>query len=603
MLYIHIESEVIMKITRIFDILYYRKATDPNAPLFFWKGLRKWQATDTGEYFRMSRQLGMAALKTGFRKGETFATLCHSYRPEWNIVDMGLMQTGMIHVPVHPGTNPETLRLILEQANVKVLFIQGRNEWEEYQKTLTAVRSVKAIYSFSRVPEVSYWKDLVGEIKPFTERDERILETAMQLVQPSDPATIVYTSGTYGRPKGVVLSHLNLVSNVLGSANLQPLGPGDRVLSFLPLSHIYERTSNYVFQYRGVQIYYAQNYLHVKDHLLEVAPHGITAVPRFLEKIEDSVILESERQKGVGGVLFRKALKIHVYYRADHYNTLKFRLIRKIYDLLVYRKIRKKLGGNLRFIGCGGAPLSLLTEKFFWTLGLPVYQGYGLTETSPLVTLNRKPREDNHLGTAGPVIPGAKIRLADDREIEVRSPGVMKYYFKDPQATREAFTPDGWFKTGDIGRLIQGKYLKITGRKKEMFKTSYGNYIVPALIEGKLRRSLLIANALVYGEGEKFPAALIQPDFKEVRLWLRQHIASLPLDRETLIRHPLVQKKIFQEIEKVNKTMDQHEQIRSFHIIPDQWSVASGDLSASYKLRRPHLMNRYRYLIEKTYAG
>jgi len=600
MLYIHIEPEVIMKITRIFDILYYRRATGPDAPLFFWKGLKKWQVTDTDEYYRMSRLLGMAALKRGFRKGETFATLCHSFRPEWNIVDMGLMQTGMIHVPVHPGTNPETVRFILEQANVKVLFIQGRTVWEEYQETITSIRSLEAIYSFSRIPEVSYWKDLVQQLKPFTERDERILETAMQLVQTTDPATIVYTSGTYGRPKGVVLSHLNLVSNVLGSANLQPLGPGDRVLSFLPLSHIYERTSNYVFQYRGVQIYYAQNYLHVKDHLLEVAPDGITAVPRFLEKIEDSVMAESERQKGVSGVLFRKALKIHVHYRADHDNTLKFRFIRKIYDVLVYRKIRKKLGGNLRFIGCGGAPLSLLTEKFFWTLGLPVYQGYGLTETSPLVTLNREPREDNHLGTTGPVIPGVNIRLADDREIEVRSPGVMKYYFKDPQATREAFTPDGWFKTGDAGKMDTEGNVFITERLKDLMKTSGGKYIAPQRIEGTLVQDRYIEQAAVIADERHFVSALIVPDFDVLNVYAQNHHIDY-LNRTGLVKNEQILSLFAHQLREIQHELAGFEQVKKFVLLTKPFTMEDGELTPTLKLRRKIIFSRYQKEIDLLY--
>ncbi|NOY37189.1 MAG: long-chain fatty acid--CoA ligase [Chlorobi bacterium] len=590
-----------MKISRLFDIPDHLQADFPHKDILAWKNFGRWKRYDTDTYYRYVKSIGRAALKKGFRKGDTFATLIRNNRPEWNFVDMGLMQIGMIHVPLHPGISTGNLRYILSKTEVKILFVHDRKTLEQYKEVIHDIPSLKIIYSFSRVRRISHWRVLVSESRKPEKQFAGMLDIVRKSIKPEDPATIVFTSGTTGNPKGVVLSHANLVSNILASSGLQPLDHRHRVLSFLPLSHIYERTSNYVFQLKGTTIYYAESYLHVRDNLQEIRPHGITVVPRFLEKIEDAVIARGQKLKGIQGRIYFRAIQLHLYYRSNHRNNVFFRLKQFIFGVLVYRKIRKMLGGNICFIGCGGAPLSLLTEKFFWTIGLPVFQGYGLTETSPLIALNHLPKENVRLGTVGPAIPGVRIKLAQDGEILAKGPGIMKHYYRDEAFTRNTFDHEGWFRTGDLGRFIDERFLKITGRKKELFKTSYGKYIVPQVIEGKFRRSPFISNSLVFGEGQKFPGIIIQPDFTYIRNWLREQGRYAVSERAKIILLPEVRKQIEKEVERINRTLDEHERIRKLHLIPDLWTIASGDLSASYKLKRHHLINRYRKLIEKTY--
>ncbi len=587
---------------RVFDILkqYEEKGHKPD--VFGEKKHGCWKYVSSREYVEQSDLVSMGLLAMGLRKGNTVVSITTHNFPEWNFLDMGLGQIGVIHVPVYPYLGKEDLEYILSQSVPSLVFVEDETIMVRVQPVLQKTHPSAGLYSFSPQTDIPHSLQEITRLGMKTrEKQEAELQRIREEITEQDVVTLIYTSGTTGNPKGVLLTHRNLVSNILTSSTLHPLGPADRVLSFLPLCHIYERTSNYQFQVCRTTICYAEGFGTIVDNLRELRADGFVAVPRVLEKIQEGFVTKASREKGLSGLIYRRAMALTGEYPPDHRKSLGFRIRRKFYDLLVYRHIRNFLGGRIRFIGVGGASCSLKIERFMWTAGLRACQGYGLTETSPLVSLNRHPPRQHRLGTVGPPIPGVKVRIAPDGEILCQGPNVMKGYLHNEAATRKAIDSGGWFHTGDMGMLTEEGFLIISGRKKEIFKTSYGKYISPQHIEDVFRESPFIDHILVVGEGKKYVAALICLNPGRLKNWLKENHLQVPGSLAGLITHPSVINMMDREVEKQNRQLGETERIKKYVLLSDSWGIKTGEITLSMKLKRDILHEKYRREIESLF--
>lgn len=589
-------------IARIFDIPVFCAQNYPKDDAFAVKRDGRWEKTSTFEYLEYANLISFGLLDLGFRKNDKIATITINNRPEWNFVDMGMSQIGVIQVPVYPTISDSDFEFILLDSDVKLIFVADEFLYERARPISLKINDFKGIYSFDKIENKSNWLDIVKRGIEKHNQFQTVLEEIKNSILPDDYSTLLYTSGTTGLPKGVMLSHLNLTSNIIVASKLQPLGHKDRILSFLPICHIYERTANYQFQYSGTSIYYAENFGSIPDNLREIRADGIVAVPRFLEKIHEAMLTRGNELTGFRRKIFTWALNIGYAYNECHQNSFWFRIKSWIANLMVFRKFRSGLGGKLRFIGCGGAHLQPKLEKLFWAARLPVYQGYGLTETSPLISLNSYKRNCCMLGTVGPVIENVEVKIADDGEILCRGPNLMKGYYRNHVVSKNILDSEGWFQTGDIGMFVNKKFLKITGRKKNLFKTAYGKYIAPQMIESRFRESKWIEQLMVIGEGEKFAGALISPNFELLGNWAKSIKEIHVGDRKKLIQMPEVIARIENEINLYNQSLGNQEQIKQFHLVGDEWSVQTGELTPSLKLRRDFIRSKYRKLIRKIYG-
>ncbi len=544
---------------------------------------------------------GIGFLSLGLQKGDMVATVCSTNIPEWNFIDIALARGGIIHVPVYPTISEESFEYIFSQSGVKYIFVSDQKVYNRIKPVLGNLPNLQGVYSFRKIKGLPTWMSIIHLGRKNKLKLIKKIEKSEQSIQEKDPATLIYTSGTTGKPKGVMLSHRNLVSNLITASRIHPLKYKDRVLSFLPLSHVYERTSNYQFQVSGACLYYAEDITSIMKNLIEIKPHGFTAVPRVLEKIRSYYLNQGAQLKGIQRYIFSASKKLANQYPSNHNQDILFLLRKAILNILVFKKIQMALGGKIKFIGCGGARLSPRVEKFFWTAGLPVYQGYGLTETSPLVSLNQK--ESRHIGSVGPLIPGVDVKISEEREILVKGPNVMMAYYEEAELTREVIDDQGWFHTGDLGNLGKNNFLFIHGRKKELFKTSYGKYIAPQVIESRFRESELISQLMVVGEGEKFAGALVLPNFDFLFKWLKSIHRIHLKDRQKLIQLPQVRTLVENEINEINESLDSGEQIKNFQMVIQDWTILSGEFSPSLKLRRKYILKKYENLVKAIYQA
>ena len=427
------------------------------------------------------------------------------------------------------------------------------------------------------------------------------LERAKAAVKPSDLVTIIYTSGTTGFPKGVMLMHSNLVSNFIEQSFIHPLGPEAKVLSFLPLSHIYERSLTYHFQYKGVSIYYAESVGTIMDNLKEIKPDVIAVVPRLLERIFDRIISKGKELRGLKKIIFFWAVNLGLRYELNGENGWFYKVKLSIADKLIFKKWRDALGGKIEILSSAGAPLQTRLTRIFWAAGIKVLEGYGLTETSPVVSINNLTSKEVMFGTVGPLLKDVQVKIAEDGEILTKGPNLMLGYYKESKLTEEAIDPDGWFHTGDIGTFVAGKYLKITDRKKEIFKISSGKYIAPQVIENKLKESVFIDQVMVIGENQKFASALISPDFQYLNKWASINNISFG-DSSVLINNPLVFALYQKEVGEMNLNLSDHEKIKRFRLVSDEWSAQTGELSPTLKLKRKVLYVKYRDVITEIFS-
>jgi len=590
-----------MELNRTFDLLALYKQKWPekeDALASRQKGV--WRKYSIEEYANTASYFSYALLATGFQKGDKIATITNN-RPEWNITDMGASQAGVIHVPIYPTISDEEFNYILSHSGVRMLIVSDLGIYKKLKSICEKLPSIENIYTFNETDQAPGFGELIklGREKEtdFKERLEKVKESIL----PDDTLSITYTSGTTGKPKGVMLTHRNFLENIWGCSQCFTLEPHYRVLSFLPLCHVFERMVNYFYHYAGVSIYYAENMGTIADNLKELKIDLFVTVPRLMERVYDKIISKGKGLKGLKKQLFFWAVNLGLKYEVNTTNRwYLFRL--KLARRLIFRKWQEALGGNLKFIIAGGASLQVRLARIFWAAGIPVLEGYGLTETSPVVSVNFFERPGNvKFGTVGPVLPNVEAKIAEDGEILVRGDNVMKGYYKDPEQTAAVIDEKGWFHTGDIGVFEEGKFLKITDRKKEMFKTSSGRYIAPQLIENKLKESLFIEQAMVVGENEKFVSALISPHFEFLHNWCFLHNIHYR-DNEELLKIPEVTERYQREINEINKSLGQTEQIKRFRLVHEEWAPETGELSPTLKLRRHVIYEKHKEILDKIYG-
>jgi long-chain acyl-CoA synthetase len=536
----------------------------------------------------------------GIKKGDKVAIISNN-RPEWNFTDFGISQAGAVSVPIYPTLSVEEYAYILGHAEPKLIFVSDKNLYEKIKPIIDQTRIISDIYTFDKISEAKHFVEVITLGKKMASSLKEELEKAKAAVDPSDLVTIIYTSGTTGFPKGVMLMHSNLVSNFIEQSFIHPLGPGAKFLSFLPLSHIYERTLTYHFQYKGVSIYYAENVGKILDNLKEIKPEVIAIVPRLLERIFDKIISTGKELKGLKKIIFFWAVNLGLRYELNRENGWFYEMKLSLANKLIFKKWKEALGGKLELISSAGAPLQTRLTRIFWAARIHVLEGYGLTETSPVVSINNLTSMEVMFGTVGPVLKDVQVKIAEDGEILTKGPNLMLGYYKEPKLTEEAIDSDGWFHTGDIGTFINGKYLKITDRKKEIFKISSGKYIAPQVIENKLKESMFIDQVMVIGENQKFASALLTPDFIFLHNWASIHHISFQ-DNEELIRNPLIFARYQKEVSEINQNLSDHEKIKRFRLVSDEWTAQTGELSPTLKLKRKVLYEKYGDIISEIFS-
>ncbi len=586
-------------VKRLFDILAFHQAHYlPKEDVLAGKEDGKWKKYSIDQYISIVDDLSYGFLKLGVKRGDNIATITPN-RPEWNFVDMALLQIGAVHVPIYPTISESDYKYILAHAEIKIVFINGQDIYRKIEHIVPEISSIQGVYSFKDCTGVTHYTEIIkaGRENPNPEQLQQLKDS----IQEGDLATIIYTSGTTGNPKGVMLSHANIISNIMSCSHIPPIGQEGKALSYLPLCHVYERMLTYLWQYVGISVYYAESLATIADNMREIKPDAMTTVPRLLEKIYDKIFSTGKKLKGAKRFIFFWALRIALRFELNGDNGWYYELKRSIADRLVYSKWREAVGGNLKVMVSGGAALQPRLLRVYWAARIPVLEGYGLTETSPVISVNTFDEGAIKFGTVGPAISSAEVQIAEDGEILSKGPGIMMGYYKEPELTKESIDEDGWFHTGDIGTIVDGNLLKITGRKKAIFKTSMGKYISPELLENKLKESIFIDNALVVGENQKFAAALIILDFQ----FLRAYCTHKGIDAKTneqMVNHPQIIKRIRKEVDKFNKKFGAYEQIKKFELIDHEWTIDSGELTGSLKLRRNVITERYKNVIDKIFA-
>ncbi|HPR61653.1 MAG TPA: long-chain fatty acid--CoA ligase, partial [Prolixibacteraceae bacterium] len=540
--------------------------------------------------------LGLLAL--GIKKGDEVATVSTN-RPEWNFFDLGLAQIGAVHVPIYPTISIEDYKYIIEHCEAKLVILGDHKLHQKIGPLVDEIEPLNYIYSFDEIEGVRNWQEILNAGKASKETEQ--LDAIKESINETDLATIIYTSGTTGVPKGVMLSHLNLVSNFKQHSTNHQLGSEATTVSFLPLCHVYERSMNYHFQYKGISIYYIGSLGQIMPALKIIKPHIFNTVPRLLERIYDGIINKGKELKGIKKSIFFWAVRLGDNFEYNKKFNWWYKQKRALADKLIYSKWREVMGGRIKIIVSGGAALQPRIAKVLGVAGIKALEGYGLTETSPVIAVSNPVKGEIQTGTVGPILPGVEVKFSDDGEILCKGPNVMMGYYKEPELTNNVIDNEGYFHTGDVGILVEGKYLKITDRKKEIFKLSGGKYIAPQMIENKLKESFFIEQAMVIGENEKFASAIIVPNFAHINKWLEQRGLKEQGKAET-IKMPEVKAAIQAEVKKVNKTLGQVEEVKRFRIVVDEWSPETGEMSPTLKLKRNVLAERYSHIIEQIYA-
>ena len=591
-----------MELTRTFDILGKLMVLCPDKEdMLASKDKEGWIRHSVKDYYEMARLTSYGLLAMGLKKGDLVVTISNN-RPEWNFIDMALSQTGIIHVPVYPTISEDDYTYILRNCEPKLLIISDKSLHDKLKAIADSVSSIQDIFSYNDVPGVRNWKEIWELGKRESTNYAGMLDEIKSGISPDEVVTLIYTSGTTGNPKGVMLTHDNIMSNVRSISQVYDFNHTHRTLSFLPISHVYERTINYYFQSVGISIYYAENMGTIADNLREVKPHVFITVPRLLERTYDKIIQKGRDLGGIKKQIFFWAVNLGMRFKIPDTNGLFYKLLLKIADRLIFSKWREALGGNVRLIVVGGAALQARLCTIFNAAGIPVVEGYGMTESAPVICANRELwTGEIRVGTVGPTLPGVEIRIAEDGEILCKGPNVMKGYYKEPEFTREVIDEDGWLHTGDIGVLIEGRFLKITDRKKEMFKLSSGKYIAPQVIENKLKESIFIEQVMVIGENQKFASAIISPDFNFLHNWAMRHGINFR-DNAELIQHPKVVTRYQQVVNEMNKQLGQTEQIKRFRLVQEEWTPNTGELSPTLKLKRKFLTRRYEVIIQDIFS-
>jgi long-chain acyl-CoA synthetase len=588
------------KISRLFDFPYYQLEKNNISNCLVTKYDGKWIATSTQEYLDKANAISRALLRLGIKKNDKIAIISSNNRTEWHIMDIGVLQIGAQNVPIYPTISEVDYAYILNHSEAKYCFVSDEDVLKKINLIKQNTPNLLEVYSFNKIEGCKNWEELLELGRDTSNQD--VVEDRKNSIDAMDLATIIYTSGTTGQPKGVMLSHNNIVSNVLDSSNRIPFQEGKSVaLSFLPICHIYERMVTYIYQFYSCSIYFGESLEKISENIKEVHPTVMTGVPRLIEKVYERIIAKGSELSGVKKKLFFWAVNVGLKYEPYEANGFLYELELKLARKLIFSKWKEGLGGKLDLIVNGSAALQPRLSRIFAAAEIYVMEGYGLTETSPVISVNDYRNKGFRIGTAGRIIDNVEIKIAADGEILCKGPNVMMGYYKDEKLTNEAIV-DGYFHTGDIGEIDSDGFLRITDRKKEMFKTSGGKYVAPQLIENAMKQSRFVEQIMVIGEGQKMPAAFIQPNFAFVKEWATLHNIALGETNEAICDNNEVKERILNEVETVNKKFGNWEQIKRIELTPDVWSIDGGHLTPTMKLKRKAVMEKYKDLFDKIYS-
>ncbi len=589
-----------MDVTRTFDLLDRYKQLFQKETALAIKRHGKWESWSTDAYIEACHDVAYGLLELGFKKGDKIITIT-SNRPEWNFADHGMAMCGIVHVPLYTSLNEQEYGYIIGHSEAKMALVSDKKLFEKISKGSAKTGLSKHIYTFDETDGLPHWNIIAEAGKNNREKWSKRLAEIKESITEKDFASLLYTSGTTGQPKAVMLSHENMVKNFIAAAGIFKLTPADKYLSILPLCHVGGRLGNYQTQFSGSGIYYPESMGAFVTAMKEINADGFDAVPRVLEKVYDNIIAKGAQLTGMKKKIFFWAVNLGFKYNAYGRNGWWYRKRLAFADKVIFTKWRDALGGRVRLVGCGGASLQPRLEKLFWAAGVKIINMYGLTETSPIITISNTEKGKFKLGTVGSLIDGVELKIAADGEILCRGHNVMLGYYKDVQLTKAVFDDEGWFHTGDIGHLEDGTFLAVTDRKKEIFKLSNGKFVAPQVLEGIFKQSPLIDNMMVVGEHQKFASAIILPAFDQLSAWADENSVAFS-NNEELICMPEVQRHIQKEIDRINKTMSDHERLLRFRLVKDSWSPETGELSPTLKLKRKVVAGKYEKLIEGIYS-
>ncbi|MBP6091419.1 MAG: long-chain fatty acid--CoA ligase [Crocinitomicaceae bacterium] len=584
-------------IKRLFDIPYFQLANYPSKDMFVTKENGSWNGLSTEKFLNEVMLYSKGLLGLGIEKGDTIALVSNN-RFEWNIMDIAIQQIGAIVVPLYPTISESDYNYILNDASIKACIVSSEELATKIKHIESTVPSLKHLFTFDKVAGFEHWSNILQTTE---NSSEEAVNELMQSVKSEDLATIIYTSGTTGNPKGVMLSHANIISTVLSCVDPIPVENGSKVLSFLPICHIYERMLHYLYMYLGCSIHFAESMDTIGDNIREVKPEVFSAVPRLIEKVYDKIIAKGEELKGIKRSLFFWAVNVGEefdFIGKSRFYKLKLAIARK----LIFSKWQLALGGNVNAIASGSAALQPRLARMFHAAGIPILEGYGLTETSPVVSVNCF-KKGIRIGAVGALVENVQVKIAEDGEILVKGPNVMMGYYNLPEETAAVFDEEGWFKTGDIGEFTEGKFLKITDRKKEIFKTSGGKYIVPQAMENKFKESRFIEQIMVIGEGQKYPAALVIPNFAFLKEWaIRKKMDFSKYSNEELIKIPTVIERFNKEIKLYNQGFGNWEQVKKIALLPSEFTIESGEITPTLKLKRKKILENNQEKYDQIYT-
>lgn len=588
---------------RLFDCLEFQRESGGKADMLAAKENGEWKKYSTADVISIVDQLTAGLLEAGTSYGDGTAegrdkiAVLSKNRPEWLMVDLAVQKCGAVLTPFYPTIHINELEYVLNDARVKFIFVNDESDYERVSSIKDRIPSLRGIFTFENVSNARLWKEL---FRPVNESALSEIKNISSKIRSEDLATIIYTSGTTGKPKGVMLSHNNILSNVIACVPCLPVADL-KVLSFLPLNHIFERMISYFYMYKGASIYYAESLESIGDNLKEVKPNMFTTVPRLLEKVYDKIMKKGSDLTGIKKKLFFWAHDLATKFEINQNQGVWYNAQLALANKLIFSKWREALGNNILCIVSGGAACQVRLIRIFTAAKIPILEGYGLTETSPVISVNRYQEENRRFGTVGPVIDDVAVKIADDGEILCKGPNIMMGYYRQPELTKEVIT-DSWFHTGDIGTLVDNKFLKITDRKKEMFKTSGGKYVAPLPIENKLKESMYIEQVMVLGADKKYVGALIVPSFPNLKDWAKQEGIE-DRSNDSLIKNPKVKEMYKDLIESFNKYFNHVEQVKRFELLPNEWTIEGGEMTPKLSLKRKVVMEKNTTAIERIYPS
>jgi long-chain acyl-CoA synthetase len=589
-----------MEIRRTFDIVDQFVEKYPKDDALTVKRNGQWEKFSSQQYKEFVDNFSYGLLAAGFKKGDKILTVSNN-RPEWNFIDMGMSQVGVIHVPIYPNNGQKEYEHILVHSDARIIIISSQEYYDILSEHAKVAPNIEKIYSLDNLEGIPNWMEFIELGKQNAAKFKDELQKIKDGIEPRDLMSIIYTSGTTGLSKGVMLCHENFMCNVKATQNILPVGDNEKFLSFLPLCHVLERMVNYLFMSKGVSVYYAESIETLGDDMREVSPEGFTCVPRVLEKIFDKIMLKGKDLKGIKKALFFWAVNLGLKYELNRANGWWYEFQLKLANKLIFSKWREATGGKIRVVISGGAALQVRLAKIFNAAQIPVMEGYGLTETSPVISVNHPEYPKLQFGSVGPILDNIDVKIAEDGEIMMKGPSLMLGYYKDDQKTAEVIDKDGYFHTGDIGEIGEHNILKITDRKKEIFKLSTGKYIAPQVVENRFKESAFIEQIMVVGEGEKFAAAIICPSFEFLHGWCFNHNITYR-DNKDLIQIPEVIARFQQEVDRINEGLGSYRQIKKFELTCQEWLTETGELSPTLKVKRKFLKEKYKTKLDRLYG-